>query len=147
MNTPNYTNHFPSTDEIFDRVVNIVASLLDIDKNEIKMESLLEKDLGADGLDIVEVIMTLENEFDISFPDDIFLPSIEEDTCEEDEDNEEECEEWECVEERLDDENDEELDDLEESDETDIADNTCEPYTLTIADYVSFIKKVMESKE
>lgn len=121
------TNVNPSIDDVFDIVANIVSDIFGIEKDEVKMDTLLEKDLGADGLDIVEFVMTLEAEFGIVLPDEIFIPHelIEDgDECEEDETEDEE--EWE------DEECEEECEDGEE-------DVQFEPYTLTIADFVSFI--------
>ena len=48
-----------------ERVVNIVAEQLGVDKDKIKPESNFVNDLGADSLDTVELVMELEEEFDI----------------------------------------------------------------------------------
>ncbi len=53
-----------------EKVVNIVAEQLGVDKEKIKRESNFVNDLGADSLDTVELVMELEEEFDISIPDD-----------------------------------------------------------------------------
>ena len=53
-----------------EKVVNIVAEQLGVDKEKIKKESNFVNDLGADSLDTVELVMELEEEFDISIPDD-----------------------------------------------------------------------------
>jgi len=53
-----------------ERVVNIVAEQLGVDKDKIKTESNFVNDLGADSLDTVELVMELEEEFDINIPDD-----------------------------------------------------------------------------
>ncbi|MDD3225302.1 MAG: acyl carrier protein [Clostridium sp.] len=55
---------------MFDKVKKIIADQLGLDANEIKIESSFVDDLGADSLDIVELIMALEEEFDIEFPDE-----------------------------------------------------------------------------
>jgi acyl carrier protein len=55
---------------MFEKVKTIVADQLGIDASEISMESSFIDDLGADSLDIVELIMALEEEFDIEFPDE-----------------------------------------------------------------------------
>ncbi|KUK34848.1 MAG: Acyl carrier protein [Caldanaerobacter subterraneus] len=55
---------------IFEKVRDIVAEQLGIDPEEITMESSFIDDLGADSLDIVELIMALEEEFDIEIPDE-----------------------------------------------------------------------------
>jgi acyl carrier protein len=53
-----------------ERVINIVAEQLGVEKDKIKMDSNFVNDLGADSLDTVELVMELEEEFDISIPDD-----------------------------------------------------------------------------
>ena len=52
------------------RVIDIVAEQLGVEKDKIKPESNFVNDLGADSLDTVELVMELEEEFDISIPDD-----------------------------------------------------------------------------
>lgn len=53
-----------------ERVVDIVAEQLGVDKEKITRETSFVNDLGADSLDTVELVMELEEEFDISIPDD-----------------------------------------------------------------------------
>lgn len=55
---------------IEERVIEIVAEELSVEKDKIRRETTFIQDLGADSLDIVELIMALEEEFDISIPDD-----------------------------------------------------------------------------
>lgn len=55
---------------IFDRVKEIIADKLSVEADEITMESSFIDDLGADSLDIVELIMALEDEFDMEIPDE-----------------------------------------------------------------------------
>ena len=55
---------------IFDKVKKIIADELDADVEEIKMETSLMKDLEADSLDAVEIMMALEDEFEITVPDE-----------------------------------------------------------------------------
>lgn len=55
---------------VFDRVKSTIVEQLGNDADEIKMESSISDDLGADSLDIVELIMALEEEFDIEIPDE-----------------------------------------------------------------------------
>lgn len=55
---------------IFKKVKNIISEQLGIDAEEIAMESSFVDDLGADSLDIVELIMALETEFDLEIPDE-----------------------------------------------------------------------------
>ena len=56
---------------IEERVIDIVAEQLGVEKEKIKRESHFVNDLGADSLDTVELVMELEEEFDISIPDDV----------------------------------------------------------------------------
>ena len=51
------------------RVITILAKHLGWDEDKIKLDSKLQDDLQADSLDIVEIIMALENEFNINVPD------------------------------------------------------------------------------
>ena len=53
-----------------ERVIGIVAEQLSIGADEIKNESSFIDDLGADSLDTVELVMALEEEFDIEISDD-----------------------------------------------------------------------------
>ena len=55
---------------IFEKVRDIISDQLGIDADEIAMESSFIDDLGADSLDIVELIMALESEFDMEIPDE-----------------------------------------------------------------------------
>jgi|TARA_X000000950_G_scaffold73513_2_gene91401 acyl carrier protein len=56
--------------EVLDKVVNIVCEQLSVDKNDVNPESSFVEDLGADSLDTVELVMALEEEFEIEIPDD-----------------------------------------------------------------------------
>ena len=53
-----------------ERVIDIVAEQLGVDKDKITGETSFVNDLGADSLDTVELVMELEEEFDINIPDD-----------------------------------------------------------------------------
>ncbi len=53
-----------------ERVIDIVAEQLGVDKEKISSETSFVNDLGADSLDTVELVMELEEEFDINIPDD-----------------------------------------------------------------------------
>jgi acyl carrier protein len=57
----------PSVEE---RVIEIVCENLAVSKEQVKRETGFIEDLGADSLDIVELIMELEEEFEITIPDD-----------------------------------------------------------------------------
>ena len=53
-----------------EKIINLIADKLDKKKESNKMESRLVEDLGADSLDVVELIMTFEEEFGVSLPDE-----------------------------------------------------------------------------
>ena len=55
----------------FDKVKEIVVEQLGVDEADVTMESTFIDDLGADSLDIVELIMAFEEEFNIEIPDEI----------------------------------------------------------------------------
>ncbi len=55
---------------MFERVREVLADQLGLEENEIKPESKLKDDLGADSLDMVELIMAMEEEFDVEIPDE-----------------------------------------------------------------------------
>lgn len=59
-----------STTETFERVKAIVAEQLSVEVEKIKPQSVFLEDLGADSLDTVELVMALEEEFDIEIPDE-----------------------------------------------------------------------------
>lgn len=59
-----------SKDEIFEKVKSIIVDQLGVDAEEVTPEASFIDDLGADSLDIVELIMALEEEFDIEIPDE-----------------------------------------------------------------------------
>ena len=52
------------------KVKSIIADQLGVGEDEIKMESSFIEDLGADSLDIVELVMAMEEEFEIEIPDE-----------------------------------------------------------------------------
>ena len=54
-----------------ERVIDIVAEQLGVEKEKITTQSSFVNDLGADSLDQVELVMELEEEFDINIPDDV----------------------------------------------------------------------------
>jgi acyl carrier protein len=59
-----------SKEEIFIKVKGIVVDQLGVEEEEVNLESSFIEDLGADSLDIVELIMALEEEFEIEVPDE-----------------------------------------------------------------------------
>ncbi len=58
------------SEEILARVVKVVADQLSVDTAEIRPESSFQDDLGADSLDLVELIMAMEEEFDVKIDDE-----------------------------------------------------------------------------
>lgn len=55
---------------MFDKLKEIIADKLGVNEDEITMESTFIDDLGADSLDIVELIMALEEELEMEIPDE-----------------------------------------------------------------------------
>jgi acyl carrier protein len=55
---------------IFEKVRDVVSKQLGVDEDEITPESSFAEDLGADSLDGVEILMSLEEEFDMEIPDE-----------------------------------------------------------------------------
>lgn len=58
-----------------DKVKEIIASQLSVDESKITESTNISEDLGADSLDLVEILMSLEDEFKISIPDEA-IPQI-----------------------------------------------------------------------
>ncbi len=56
--------------EEFERIKNVIVDQLSVDEADVTMEASFVDDLGADSLDVVELIMGLETEFDIEIPDE-----------------------------------------------------------------------------
>jgi acyl carrier protein len=57
-------------DEIFDKVKGVIVDQLNVEEDDVTEEASFIDDLGADSLDIVELVMALEEEFGISIPDE-----------------------------------------------------------------------------
>ena len=57
-------------EQVFDKVKEIIVDQLGVDEEEVTSEASFIDDLGADSLDIVELIMALEEEFGLEIPDD-----------------------------------------------------------------------------
>ena len=55
---------------VFEKIRDIIVEQLGVDEGEVTLESKFIDDLGADSLDIVELIMALEEEFDMEIPDE-----------------------------------------------------------------------------
>ena len=58
-----------NSEEVFGKVKDIIVEQLGVAENTVALESSFIDDLGADSLDIVELIMALEEEFDMEIPD------------------------------------------------------------------------------
>ena len=58
-----------SSEEVLERVKGIIVEQLGVSDSAVTMEASFIDDLGADSLDIVELVMALEEEFDIEIPD------------------------------------------------------------------------------
>ena len=58
-----------SSEEIFEKVKAIIVEQLGVTDTSVTMEASFIDDLGADSLDIVELVMAIEEEFDIEIPD------------------------------------------------------------------------------
>jgi acyl carrier protein len=56
--------------QLEDRVTNIIVNHLNVSQEEVIPEASFVDDLGADSLDIVELVMAMEEEFEIEIPDD-----------------------------------------------------------------------------
>lgn len=56
---------------IFDEVKKILAEQLDIDPETIEMTSNLQTDLGADSLDAIDIVMSIEDQYGIEVPDSV----------------------------------------------------------------------------
>ena len=54
----------------FEKLKKIIVDVLNVDENEITMDTTFIDDLGADSLDVFQIIMGLEEEFDIEIPNE-----------------------------------------------------------------------------
>lgn len=52
-----------------DKIKKILADTLDVNEEELSADTNIATDLGADSLDVVEILMSIEDEFDIEIPD------------------------------------------------------------------------------
>ena len=55
---------------VFEKVRSILMKQLDLNEDQIHMDSVINDDLGADSLDVVDLVMNLEDEFDTEIPDE-----------------------------------------------------------------------------
>ncbi|MFC4557083.1 acyl carrier protein [Virgibacillus kekensis] len=56
--------------DVFDRVKEIIVERLDVEESKVTMEASFKDDLEADSLDVVELVMELEDEFDMEIADE-----------------------------------------------------------------------------
>lgn len=56
--------------QVFDRVKDIIVEQLDVEEDQVTMEASFRDDLDADSLDVVELVMELEDEFDLEIADE-----------------------------------------------------------------------------
>ena len=56
---------------VFEKLKEILADQLDVDADSITKDSMLIEDLGADSLDAIDIVMSVEDEFKIEVPDEI----------------------------------------------------------------------------
>ncbi len=55
---------------VFDKVRAILCEQLNVEEDSVTAESSIMDDLGADSLDVVDIVMSLQNEFDVEIPDE-----------------------------------------------------------------------------
>lgn len=55
---------------VFEKIAGMLAEQLGADENDMTMDTNIAKDLGADSLDVVELLMAIDDEFGIEIPDD-----------------------------------------------------------------------------
>ena len=60
----------PNLQEIQDKVIDIVCKQLGVAKEKVTLETSFVNDLGADSLDTVELVMAIEDAFDLNIPDE-----------------------------------------------------------------------------
>ena len=57
-------------EEIFDKLKELVVDQLGVEEDEVTMEATMQDDLGADSLDLVDLVMSVEEEFDVKVADE-----------------------------------------------------------------------------
>ena len=55
---------------VFDKVKEIIVDQLECDEDKVTMEAYITEDLGADSLDVVDLVMSIEESFDVEIPDE-----------------------------------------------------------------------------
>ncbi|OCA83866.1 acyl carrier protein [Bacillus wudalianchiensis] len=59
-----------SVADVLERVTKIIVDRLGVEESQVNLEASFKEDLGADSLDVVELVMELEDEFDMEISDD-----------------------------------------------------------------------------
>ncbi len=55
---------------VLEKIKKILSEQFDVDENDINQDTKIEDDLGADSLDVVDLLMSIEDEFEIEIPDE-----------------------------------------------------------------------------
>ena len=55
---------------VFEKVKEILCDQLDVEEEQVTLDASITDDLGADSLDVVDLVMSIEEEFDLEFPDE-----------------------------------------------------------------------------
>lgn len=55
---------------VFEKIREILCEQLELSEDQVTMDSNIAEDLGADSLDVVDLIMSIEDEFDVEVPDE-----------------------------------------------------------------------------
>ncbi|MBM6921091.1 acyl carrier protein [Phocea massiliensis] len=55
---------------VFEKIKEILVDQLDVEEEKVTMEASITEDLGADSLDVADIVMSIEEEFDVEVPDD-----------------------------------------------------------------------------
>lgn len=55
---------------VFDKIKDIIVEQLDVEEDAVTMEASITEDLGADSLDVADLVMSIEESFDVEIPDE-----------------------------------------------------------------------------
>lgn len=55
---------------VFEKIKTMLADQLEVDAEEMSLDTKIAEDLGADSLDVVELLMAIEDEFEVEIPDE-----------------------------------------------------------------------------